>query len=81
MPSLQIRDLPDDVYVALSRRAEAERRSLAQQAVVELRRLPEIEARRQRDELVRTLVERHAANAGKTETLDAVQLVREDRER
>jgi hypothetical protein len=37
MPSLQIRDLPDDVYEALAYRAERAGRSLAQQALVELR--------------------------------------------
>ena len=42
MPSLQIRDLPDDVYQSLAFRAEREHRSLAQQAVVELRRIPEL---------------------------------------
>ena len=30
MPSLQIRDLPDDVYQALAFRAQQEHRSLAQ---------------------------------------------------
>lgn len=37
MPSLQIRNLPDDVYEALANRAERAHRSLAQQALVELR--------------------------------------------
>lgn len=41
MPSLQIRDLPDDVYEALAYRAERSGRSLAQQALIELRaRMP-----------------------------------------
>lgn len=38
MPSLQIRDLPDDVYQGVIAAARAEQRSLSQQAVVELRR-------------------------------------------
>lgn len=37
MPSLQIRNLPDDVYQALAFRAERAQRSLAQQALVDLR--------------------------------------------
>lgn len=37
MPSLQIRNVPDDVYQALLFRAERAQRSLAQQALVELR--------------------------------------------
>jgi DNA-binding transcriptional LysR family regulator len=36
MPSLQIRNVPDDVYQALAFRAERAQRSLAQQALVEL---------------------------------------------
>lgn len=38
MPTLQIRDLPDDVYQRVAAAAQAEHRSLSQQAVVELRR-------------------------------------------
>jgi plasmid stability protein len=38
MPTLQIRDLPDDVYHGIAAAARAEHRSLSQQAVVELRR-------------------------------------------
>lgn len=41
MPSLQIRNLPDDVYQFLAFRAEQEHRSLAQQAIVELRKATE----------------------------------------
>jgi antitoxin FitA len=38
MPTLQIRDLPEDVYQGVAAAARAEQRSLSQQAVVELRR-------------------------------------------
>lgn len=38
MPTLQIRDLPEDVYQGVVAAARAEHRSLSQQAVVELRR-------------------------------------------
>jgi antitoxin FitA len=38
MPSLQIRDLPEELYQRVAAAAIAEHRSLAQQAVVELRR-------------------------------------------
>jgi hypothetical protein len=40
MPSLRIRDLPDDLYQALAFRTRQEHRGLAQQAVAELRRVP-----------------------------------------
>ena len=36
MPSLQVRDLPEEIYQALKRAAQAERRSLSQQAIVSL---------------------------------------------
>jgi plasmid stability protein len=44
----QIRDLPDDVYQALAFRAQQEHRSLAQQAVAELRRIPTLTAGKRR---------------------------------
>lgn len=48
MPTLQIRDLPEEAYRALALRAEREHRSLAQQAAVDLARLPEMENRQKR---------------------------------
>jgi len=81
MASLQIRELPDDIYEALVRRARAEGRSLAQQAVTELRRLPEVEARGRRQATVDRLLDRLETTPGKS--LDPVpeELIREDRER
>jgi antitoxin FitA len=38
MPSLQVRDLPEEIYQALKRAAQAEHRSLSQQAIVALAR-------------------------------------------
>jgi plasmid stability protein len=38
MPILQIRELPDDLYLDLRREAARSHRSIAQQAVVELRK-------------------------------------------
>lgn len=37
MPTLQVRDLPEDVYRRLQRKAKAEHRSIAQETVVLLR--------------------------------------------
>lgn len=42
--TLQIRRLPDDVYERLSFRAQRQGRSLAQQAVIDLRSVSEAEA-------------------------------------
>lgn len=55
MASLQIRELPDDLYEILSRRARREGRSLAQQAIADLRRVPEMEARQERLETIERL--------------------------
>ena len=79
MPSLQIRDMPDDVYEALAERARAQRRSLAQQAIADLAQVPEYEARRTRRAVIERL--RDAVPVLPKKPLDPVKLVREDRKR
>lgn len=79
MRALQIRDLPDDIHAALRARAKRQGRSLAQQALAELRALPELEARERRLELIERLVARAAAQ--RPSLPDPVELVREDRDR
>ena len=79
MASLQIRELPDDVYRALSGRAKREGRSLAQQAVIELRRLPELEAMERRKTVLAQIRDRIAKEV-RLDLLDPVDLIREDRE-
>ena len=80
MATLQIRFLPEDVREALSLRAELEHRSLAQQAIVELRRMPELQASARRKAVLER-VARDLATAGASLPLDPVSLIREDRER
>jgi antitoxin FitA len=80
MPSLQIRDLPDDLYQALAFRARQEHRSLAQQAVAELRRIPALTAGERR----KAVVARIRATLQKPEiwlSPSPEDLVREDRKR
>ncbi len=82
MPSLQIRDLPADVYEALSYRAERERRSLAQQAIVELRKLPELVAAERRREAAASIRARNAGGAARRRPRRTPEaMIREDRER
>jgi antitoxin FitA len=81
MPSLQIRDLPDDVYEALAFRAQAEHRSLAQQAIVELRRIPELTARERRLEVLKELKKRIETEPSPILFRAPEDLIREDRER
>jgi plasmid stability protein len=78
MGSLQIRELPQDVYEALSARARRDRRSLAQQAVVELRRASGHDARIQAVEALRREL---AGGAPRRLSRAPEALVREDRGR
>jgi hypothetical protein len=81
MPSLQVRELPDELHEALVRAARADNRSIAQQTIVELRKSlgldPELTARRQ------ALLDRLATvNPVDWSSLpDPATLVRDDRER
>lgn len=80
MPSLQIRDLPDDLYQALAFRARQEHRSLAQQAVTELRRIPALTAGKRRQAVIvriRTTLQKPVVPLSPSPEA----LVREDRER
>jgi antitoxin FitA len=81
MPSLQIRDVPPDVYEALAARAKAENRSMAQQAIVELRRMPEFVARDTRKQVLTRLRERRQKNGERELSISAAKLIREDRDR
>ncbi|HYH46703.1 MAG TPA: hypothetical protein VEG34_13540 [Thermoanaerobaculia bacterium] len=81
MASLQIRDLPPDIYEALAVRAEAEHRSLAQQAIVELRRIPELLARERRRQVLAEISEELEREGTRPLPADPAVLVREDRER
>lgn len=81
MPTLQIRDMPAEVYEALALRAHTERRSLAQQAVVELGRMPELLARQRRLALIAELRDRLKRTPPVTPRAGLARLVREDRDR
>lgn len=81
MPSLQIRDLPEHLFLILAERAKRNRRSLAQQATVELERMAEAETRSRRLQAVarlRLAVETEGIRETKIEPVDGV---REDRKR
>ncbi len=81
MPSLQIRDVPEDVFEALAFRAQAEHRSLAQQAIVELRRIPELTARERRLEVLKELKKRIETEPQRRLSPSPEDLLRQDRER
>jgi plasmid stability protein len=80
MASLQIRDLPEDLYQALALRAAQAHRSLAQQAVAELRRIPELTGAERRKAVVERI--RATLQQPSVQLSPAPEaLVREDRER
>jgi len=80
MPTLQVRDLPDDVYSQLNYLAGKEHRSLAQETIVLLKegitsKLGNKERRR------KLLEEERVIDIDGTDLPDPVILIREDRER
>ena len=80
MSTLQIRNLPDDVREALSLRAEIFHRSLAQQAVIELKQMTEIKAGEQRRAVLNKI--RHDLTKGHHKLEPAPEvMIREDRDR
>ena len=81
MPSLQIRNLPDDLYQTLSFRAEQAHRSLAQQALIELRKATGSENTGQRERILATISQDIAGRGTRTPHAPPEKLLREDRDR
>ncbi|MGQ9779404.1 MAG: FitA-like ribbon-helix-helix domain-containing protein [Bacillota bacterium] len=82
MPHLQIRNLPEHLYRRIVALAEAERRSIAQEAIVLLERGLQLSPQlaKPRHQLLAHLLQE--TRTGKTADLpDPVKLIREDRER
>ncbi|MCW5211840.1 hypothetical protein VU04_02895 [Desulfobulbus sp. TB] len=83
MPSLQVRELPVNIYQRLQKRAKAEHRSLAQEAIVTLARGMQttVSHKNRRRKLLRAITEQPCFLDEKAANVNPVQLVREDRER
>ena len=80
MPTLQVRDLPEEVYSQLSYLAKREHRSLTQEAIVLLRE--GIEAKMgNKDRRRKTLEQISTLGIDRKDLPDPVALVREDRDR
>ena len=80
MPTLQVRDLPEDIYTQITYLAEKEHRSLAQETIVLLKegitkKLKNKERRRKILEEISNL------DIDGNQYPDPVELLREDRER
>ena len=80
MPTLQDRDLPEDIYVKLSLLANEENRSIAQQTIVLLREGLGLHKNNklQRKALLEKLEEKKYPD---TKQIDVIRLIREDRDR
>lgn len=81
MPSLQIRNLPDDLYQTLAFRAEQAHRSLAQQALIELRKATGGVNAGERERILATISQDIAGLGTRTPHAPPERLLREDRDR
>ena len=81
MASLQVRELPDNIYHSLQKRAKEQHRSLAQEAVVVLARGLDLSVsnRKRRSLLVKAIEDNYIDLPVKQ--IDPVDLLREDRDR
>ena len=82
MPSLQVRELPEHIYLQLCRESEIQHRSIAQQAVAALARglQLELDPKSRRIALFRRINADPIALKKELQA-DPAQLIREDRER
>ncbi|MDP2855014.1 MAG: hypothetical protein Q8O28_12320 [Smithellaceae bacterium] len=80
MPTLQVRDLPEDVYVQLNYLAEKEHRSMAQETIVMLKEgiVSRLGNKERRKKLLETS---NVLDIDGVTLPDAVDLIRKDRER
>ena len=83
MSSLQVRELPENIYSLLKRRAEAEHRSIAQEAIALLAKGLDtsISPKVRRTKLLQKIAEESGLSGGTVSKLDLLELIREDRER
>jgi len=80
MPNLLIRDIPEDVYNELKKRAERDRRSVPAENIALLEQLfQQDEAKEKHRQAMRSIIER-ARQKGPV-SVDSTELIREDRER
>ena len=82
MPSIQVRDLPEQIYNKIKNNAQKDHRSLSQQAIVTLKKglgIDENPKERRRILVDQIISRRVAFDIAKLD--DPVNLIREDRDR
>jgi hypothetical protein len=80
-PLSRFETFPEEIYLALAARAQAAHRSLAQQAIVELRSIPELAARDSRLAVLREVRRRIATCPPRECSRPPAAVIREDRDR
>ena len=82
MPSLQVRELPDNIYHLLQERARAEHRSLAQEAVILLAKgLQTSVTNKQRRRLLLSKITANKTVSETTKAIDPLVWIHEGRDR
>jgi plasmid stability protein len=81
MASLQIRDMPEDLYESLKLKAEKDHRSLAQQAIVLLSEALKAEGRSSMRRMEALKKIRSSKVAIKSKDVNIIELIQEDRRR
>jgi len=82
MPSLQVRDVPEDIYRRLQEMARKEHRSLSQQAIVTLQRSLGVEENpKSRRKKLMDQIRMARLNLPVDDLRNPVDLIREDRDR
>jgi hypothetical protein len=80
MPTLQVRDLPEDIYIKLNMIANEENRSIAQQTIMLLKESLELHSNnklRRKALLDQLSMKKYP----ETDNINVVKLIREDRQR
>ena len=81
MPTIQVRDLPDHIYLALKSAASRERRSLSQQIIVSLAKALGVEFdHKARRKEVLAKIDAEADKYAQYADTEVVDWIREDRE-
>ncbi|HQV68981.1 MAG TPA: hypothetical protein PLJ62_02195 [Thermoflexales bacterium] len=81
MPLLQVRECPEDIYEKIAVAAKRQKRTIAQQTVLLIEKgLGQEESNMERRKRLMSKIE-HRKISAKAQAIDAVALIREDRER
>lgn len=82
MPSLQVRDMPEELYRQLQRNAKREHRSISQQAIITIQKGLELreDSKTRRRELIEQIL-RDGIGFNTDKLQDPTKLIREDRNR